>query len=114
MFSGRVQAYLQQVAFTNDNVSFNQGDVVDFTLTWGGGVNSEYGWTDVDAVIAEELILPCVLAQSPSPFTNQSVSAIMLNLSEPVVGADARASTNYTLIGAGPDRLFGTADDRAI
>lgn len=52
-FSNRIQSYPQSVAFTNDSVSLNQGNFVDFTLTWGGGVYSEYSWTDVDAAITE-------------------------------------------------------------
>src|ERR1043166_1164844 len=53
IFSSRVQAYLQAVPFSSQNLTLHEGDVVDFTLVWGGTGDSENGWTDVDAVISE-------------------------------------------------------------
>ena len=53
MYSNQVQSYRQTVTFTNDNVSLNQGDFVDFTLVWGGQVSIDTDATDVDAVISE-------------------------------------------------------------
>ncbi len=52
-YSNRIQNYPQSVSFTNDSVSLNQGDVVDFTIVWGGGVYSEYGSTGVSGMITE-------------------------------------------------------------
>jgi len=57
-FSNRITSYPQSISFRNDNVTLSQGDVVDFTLTWGGGVNSEYSWTGVSGAITEVLELP--------------------------------------------------------
>ncbi len=51
-FSSRIQSYPQTVSFTNDNCSLKQGDVVDFTISWGGGVYSEYSWTGVGGIIS--------------------------------------------------------------
>ena len=54
VFSSRVQGYQAAVTFATNNVPLSQGAYIDFTLVWAGGVDSEYGWTDVDAVISEE------------------------------------------------------------
>jgi len=62
IFSNRVQAYLQVVTFTNDDVSLNQGDFVDFTLTWARRLFRVW-LTDVDAVIAEMQTPPVITAQ---------------------------------------------------
>lgn len=52
-FSNRIQSYPQSASFANDNEYLNQGDTVDFTLKWGGGVSSEYSWTGVGGTITE-------------------------------------------------------------
>ena len=53
MYSGLINTYPQSVGFTNEFVSLKQGNTVDFTLAWDGGVNEQYGWTIVDAVITQ-------------------------------------------------------------
>lgn len=51
MYSSLVDSVSQSVGFMNSAVPLNAGDVVDFTLVWNGGVNMQYGWTEIDATI---------------------------------------------------------------
>ncbi len=57
---------------------------------------------------------PVVLGQSPLGLTHDPVSIITLELSEPVVGNDARDAGNYDLLHLGADRQVGGDDDQAV
>jgi hypothetical protein len=52
-FNGHVASNEDVAPFFIDDVYLEEGEVVDFTLKWNGGVYSEYGWTLVSAVIPE-------------------------------------------------------------
>ncbi|MGA2498773.1 MAG: right-handed parallel beta-helix repeat-containing protein [Tepidisphaeraceae bacterium] len=58
---------------------------------------------------------PQITATSPAAIqsagTTSPVTQIGLTFSEPVNSIDANAPSDYQLVGAGPDGLFGTADD---
>ncbi|MBK8475316.1 MAG: immunoglobulin domain-containing protein [Opitutaceae bacterium] len=64
--SARLQGYEQQAPFQHREVSLTLGQEVDFTMAWAGGVYSEYGWTDLDAVISEVPRIPVVTGQPRS------------------------------------------------
>lgn len=57
-FSGRVRANQQAVPFVIESVRIDAGATIDFVLEWGGDVNSEYSWTDLDATISDSAVEP--------------------------------------------------------
>jgi len=57
---------------------------------------------------------PTVVAMDPPAYTSQDVSAITLELSDPVVLEDANDAATYTLLDLGADRLPGGGNDTDI
>jgi hypothetical protein len=51
-FQDRISSPSDSASFSFNNLNLNQGDTIDFMLTYAGGVYSEYGWTLADATIA--------------------------------------------------------------
>ncbi len=51
IFQGSIQAYLQEVGNSIEDLTIVQGDNLDFVVKWNGGVYSEYNWTQVSAII---------------------------------------------------------------
>ena len=90
-FSERLQANLQTAPFANNNVFLNNGDVVDFTIAWGGGVSSDYSWTDLDAQISG-VVPPLV---SPVQFKDADLSTLTFS-GVPLSPAFSSSVTNYT------------------
>ena len=52
VFSDRVSFNLDTAGYSVGNISLQAGDHVDFMIAWAGGVNSEYGWTEVEGTIS--------------------------------------------------------------
>jgi len=57
---------------------------------------------------------PTITSWYPDGPTNEPVASILLELSEPLVGADARDMGNYGLLHLGADRAEGGNDDTQI
>ncbi|NQT21277.1 MAG: PKD domain-containing protein, partial [Planctomycetes bacterium] len=57
---------------------------------------------------------PTIVSQDPDGHTNQPVSSVTLQTSEPVVGADARDTGTYSLQHLGSDRAPGGGDDSTV
>ena len=57
---------------------------------------------------------PQVTSTSIPEYTGASVTGVSLEMSEPVVGADARTAATYELLNLGPDREPGGGDDQEI
>jgi hypothetical protein len=51
-FSDRVTGYLTSKSFSFGSLQLTAGSTVDFIVTWAGGVNSEYSWTQANATIS--------------------------------------------------------------
>ena len=60
VFSDRVSSNLATAGYSVGNISLQAGDHVDFMIAWAGGVNSEYGWTEVEGTISAVPIPPAV------------------------------------------------------
>ncbi|MHB9049421.1 MAG: CARDB domain-containing protein, partial [Pirellulales bacterium] len=57
---------------------------------------------------------PAILGYDPHGLVDNPVSRIVLDLSGPVVGNDARDAANYSLTYLGADRALGGGDDRSV
>ena len=82
-----------------------------------GGIISDLAGNDFAAnvTLTQTLREPLfVESVSPGTVTNQPVSSLSLELSQTVIGDDARTSTNYQLLDLGGDRQVGGTDDRLI
>lgn len=105
-YSNRITSYPQTVAFTNDSMTLNQGDVVDFTTTWGGSVSSEYSWAGVSGAITEIPVVPtldirvsqvelCWQTTTNTWYQLQYSSALTTNVWTPLSGWIAGDGTTY-------------------
>lgn len=74
VFTGNVTGYLDEEPFAFRGLNLKAGDLVDFVLTWNGGVYSEYGWTLASVTISTE-IAPAV--QEPTTLPVMAISALV-------------------------------------
>lgn len=52
IFSGRVSEKTPTAEFSKSSISLVADASIDFVMEWGGTVNSDFNWTDVDAIIS--------------------------------------------------------------
>ncbi len=122
-FSNRIRSYPQSVSFTNNNVLLDRGEPVDFTITWGGAVSSEYSWTGVSGLItlagpeipklnirASQVEL-CWQTVSNTWYQVQYRSTLTTNLWTPLTGAwitgdGARCCTTDAVPVSQPQRFY--------
>ncbi|MBN2021930.1 MAG: Ig-like domain-containing protein [Pirellulales bacterium] len=57
---------------------------------------------------------PTITAIDPAGLATEPTASVLLNLSEPVLGAEARDAARYELVHLGVDRLPGGGDDLAV
>jgi hypothetical protein len=82
------------------------------------GIDPVFGHGLVQALAAVQLATnvvdvtaPCVRMLSPIALHGWPVEKLKLQLSEPMEGSVATNWNHYSLVGAGPDRNFGSGDD---
>lgn len=63
LFSEHIQNYGSSATFSHHNLLLNKNEYIDFVVEWAGGTYSDYGWTDVDAVICPAGPLPPVMVE---------------------------------------------------
>jgi len=76
LFTDIIQANNAKVSYYFNDLSFAKSDHLDFLIKWNGGVDSEYSWTNVKAVITTtpQVTIPTLTTTSASSITTTTTS----------------------------------------
>ncbi|MCY2986275.1 MAG: M36 family metallopeptidase, partial [Planctomycetota bacterium] len=111
--SGFEHVTLDLAAFAGQLIQIEFGFASDFSVTSEGWYVDDV--TVRGGITAPALMGPTVVSIDPSgTVVNLPISQVVVAFSEPITAASAIDPANYEFVEAGPDDVFGTADDVPI
>ncbi len=111
-FAARVTGYQTEKQFDLGAQPLAAGDPVDFIVQWAGGVDSEYSWTQLDAVITlvalENAPTPTPVPTEPPPTPTQSLTPT--SMPSPTSSATSTAMSAPPTPTTGPAGILWSED----